>query len=85
MTKFARCHRCRLNRDWRIKNTRQSQPGGVDMVGLRFDNRPELSDAENIALHDLWFHTDEFGLRLSDINNTINVSGNLDEAIRRRG
>ena len=47
-------------------------------------NRPELSDAENIALHDLWFHTDEFGLRLSDINNTITISGDLDEAIRRR-
>ena len=47
-------------------------------------NRPELSDAENIALHDLWFHTDEFGLRLSDINNTITVSGDLDEAIRLR-
>ena len=48
------------------------------------DNRPELSDAENIALHDLWIHTDEFGLRLSDINNTITISGNLDEAIRLR-
>ena len=48
------------------------------------DNRPELSDAENIALHDLWIHTDEFGLRLNDINNTITISGDLDEAIRLR-
>ena len=47
-------------------------------------NRPDLSDAENIALHDLWIHGDEFGIRLSDINNTIVLSGNLDEAIRRR-
>ena len=47
-------------------------------------NRPELSDAENIALHDLWFHGDEFGLRMRDINNTITLSGNLDEAVRRR-
>ncbi len=48
------------------------------------DNRPDLSDAENIALHDLWIHGDEFGLRLSDINNTITITGDLDEAIRRR-
>ena len=48
------------------------------------DNRPELSDAENIALHDLWFHGDELGLRMSDVNNTIIISGDLDEAIRRR-
>ena len=47
-------------------------------------NRTDLSDAENIALHDLWFHTDEFGLRLRDINNTISIAGDLDEAIRLR-
>ena len=47
-------------------------------------NRPELSDVENIALHDLWFHTDEFGLRLRDINSTITIAGDLDEAIHRR-
>ena len=47
-------------------------------------NRPDLSDAENIALHDLWFHTDEFGLRLRDINSRITIAGDLDEAIRRR-
>ena len=48
------------------------------------DNRPDLSDAGNIALHDLWFHGDEFEVRMRNINNTITISGNLDEAIRRR-
>ena len=47
------------------------------------DNRPDLSDAENIALHDLWIHGGEFGIQMSAINNTITISGNLDEAIRR--
>ncbi len=47
-------------------------------------NRPELSDAENIALHDLWIHGDELELRLRNTPNTITLAGNMPEAIRRR-
>ena len=47
-------------------------------------NRPDLSDAENIALHDLWFHGDELGLRPRDVGGRTVLTGNLDLAIQRR-
>ena len=47
-------------------------------------NRPDLSDAENIALHDLWFHGDEFELRPRDVGGRSALAGKLDLAIHRR-
>ena len=47
-------------------------------------NRPELSAAENIALHDLWFNDDELGLRPHRIQGVYVLSGDVDDAIRRR-
>ena len=47
-------------------------------------NRPELSDNQNIARHDLWFGGPWFGLRFEYWPDTIRVFGDLDNAIRRR-
>ena len=48
-------------------------------------NRPELSDTESLASHDLWFSVPMFGLRFEFWPEEIKLVGNLDEAIRRRG
>ena len=47
-------------------------------------NRLDLSDAENIAHHDLWFHGDEFRLRMFEVGNEFRLVGNVDEAIHLR-
>ena len=47
-------------------------------------NRPELTDAENIAKHDLWFTVEEFGLSLDAYANEFRLTGDVAEAIRRR-
>ena len=47
-------------------------------------NRPELSDIENLALHDLRFSVDVFGLRFLEGANEFKIAGDLDEAIRQR-
>ena len=47
-------------------------------------NRPALSGAENIALHDLWFSVAVFGVRFREVPNGFTMSGNVDEAIRQR-
>ena len=47
-------------------------------------NRPDLSDAENLALHDLRFSVRVFGLHLLKGHNKFSISGDVDEAIRTR-
>ena len=47
-------------------------------------NRPDLSDAENLALHDLRFSVSVFGLHLLKVHNAFTISGDVDEAIRQR-
>ena len=47
-------------------------------------NRPDFSDAENLALHDLRFSVRVFGLHLLKGHNAFTISGNVDEAIRTR-
>ena len=47
-------------------------------------NRPDLSDAENLALHDLRFSVNVFGLHLLKRRNEFTISGDVDEAIRQR-
>ena len=49
-----------------------------------YTNRPNISDAQNIALHDLRFSVRVFGLRFIERNNEFTVGGDLDEAIRKR-
>ena len=47
-------------------------------------NRPDLSDAENIALHDLRFSVEVFGLNFLKGHNEYTMSGDVDKAIRQR-
>ena len=47
-------------------------------------NRPDLSDAENIALHDLWFGVGVFGLALFENDDTFTIRGNIEYATRLR-
>ena len=47
-------------------------------------NRPDLSDAENLALHDLWFGVEVFGLTLFENANTFTIRGNVEYATRLR-
>ena len=50
-------------------------------------NRPELSDVENLASHDMWFSGGTFGLnflRSSARIDDIKLVGNLEEAIQQR-
>ncbi len=47
-------------------------------------NRPDLSEAENLALHDLWFGGDVFGLFLFETGNTFATRGNIEHATRQR-
>ncbi len=47
-------------------------------------NRPDLSDAENIALHDLRFSGNVFGLNYLKWHNKFTMSGDVDKAIRQR-
>ena len=47
-------------------------------------NRPDLSDAENLALHDLRFSVRVFGLHLLKGYNEFTISGEVDKAIRQR-
>lgn len=47
-------------------------------------NRPDLSDAENIALHDLRFSVQVFGLRFQERARGFAMSGDVDEAMRLR-
>ena len=70
----------------RIKNrsypsivARWSGPGWPPVT-----NRPDLSDAENLALHDLRFSVGVFGLHLLKWHNEFTISGDVDEAIRTR-
>ena len=51
---------------------------------LPVSNRPDLSDAENLALHDLRFSVNVFGLHLLKVHNAFTISGDVDEAIRQR-
>ena len=51
--------------------------------GLPSINRPDLSKAENIAQHDLWFGA-EFGLTFFETLNGFTLRGDLDEAMRKR-
>ena len=47
-------------------------------------NRPDLSDAENLALHDLRFSVRVFGLHLLKGQNAFTISGEVDKAMRQR-
>ena len=47
-------------------------------------NRTDLSDAENIALYDLWFHGGDLELRPRDVGGRTVLAGKLDVAIQRR-
>ena len=47
-------------------------------------NRPDLSTAENLALHDLRFSTFVFGLTYREATNGFTVAGDVDNAIRLR-
>ena len=47
-------------------------------------NRPDLSDAENLALHDLRFSVSVFGLHLLKGRNEFMISGKVGKAIRQR-
>ena len=47
-------------------------------------NRPELSEVENIALHDLRFSVNVFGLDYLKGHNEFTMSGDVDKAIRQR-
>ena len=47
-------------------------------------NRPDLSDAENLALHDLRFSVNVFGLNYLKGHDEFTISGDVDEAIRQR-
>ena len=49
-----------------------------------YTNRPNISGAQNLALHDLRFSVKVFGLRFIERNNEFTVSGDLDDAIRQR-
>ena len=51
---------------------------------LPVSNRPDLSDAENLALHDLRFSVNVFGLQLLKGHNKFSISGDVDNAIRQR-
>ena len=51
---------------------------------IRTLNRPDLSDIENLASHDLWFGVPHFGLDFQQMTNHWAIRGNLDDAIRRR-
>ena len=47
-------------------------------------NRPDLSGAENLALHDLWFGVEVFGLTLFENANIFTIRGNVEYATRLR-
>ena len=47
-------------------------------------NRPDLSEAENIALHDLRFSVNVFGLNYFNGHNGFAMSGDVDRATRQR-
>ena len=51
---------------------------------IRTLNRPELSDIENLASHDLWWSSPRFGLRFKHTSNGIQLVGDIDDSIRRR-
>ena len=53
---------------------------------ISIKNRPDLSGVENVAKHDLWFSTPQFGLKFKDIGDGegFRMAGVLDEAIERR-
>ena len=51
---------------------------------IRTLNRPDLSDIENLASHDLWFSVPHFGLDFSTTPHGFKVRGNIEEAIHRR-
>ena len=59
-----------------------AQWSGFGWLPIR--NRPELSPAENIALHDLRFSVGVFGLDFHQGINEFHMSGNIAEAIRLR-
>lgn len=47
-------------------------------------NRPESSDIENLARHDLWWDTNAFELRFIKAQNRFKIAGEIDKAIRQR-
>jgi hypothetical protein len=47
-------------------------------------NRPELSDIENLASHDLWWSNPRFQLRFKHTSDGVQLVGDMDDAIRRR-
>ena len=51
---------------------------------IRTLNRPDLSDIENLASHDLWLGTPQFGLRYQFAPGGINLVNDVDAAIQRR-
>ena len=53
-----------------------------DFGWLPFGNLPELSDAENLGLNDLWFSGPRFGLRFIETSDGFTMAGILDEAIQ---
>ena len=56
---------------------------GVGWVPI--SNRPDLSDIENVARHDLWFSgVQKFGLEFKQTVDGFAVAGILDDAIRQR-
>ena len=87
LTDFLYDEHCELSpfpvRD-RIKN--RDRPSIVARWSGRVPirNRPELSDTESLASHDLWFSVPMFGLRYEYGPEEIKLVGNLDEAIRQR-
>ena len=66
----------------RLEN--KTYPSLFNAWGSRILNRPDLSDIENFASHDLWFHGPQFGLAFQELFHGFEIRGNLDEAIKRR-
>ena len=56
----------------------------ADIGWISILNRPELSDIENFASHDLWFSLPQFGLGFVQTPDGFTPAGLLDEAIRQR-
>ena len=52
--------------------------------GPNIFNRPELSDVEKTASHDLWFGSSQFGLKFRQVSHGFERAGILDRAIQRR-
>ena len=77
-----RCEMPPLSLEPRLEN--RDYPSIVSRFGAPISNRPDLSNIDNLAHHDLVFDGPRFGLSFVETSDGFTMAGILDEAVERR-